>query len=226
MSDRQEESKKVCVYCGSNEKLTRDHIPPKCLFNKPFPQDLITVPSCYQCNWRASSDDEYFRMMLVNRRDVGENPEALKGMEKALRSLQRKEAKGFAQSFFSGVEAHYFENEQGIIEPGAVYTADHDRLGRVASRIVRGLTWKETGVLLPGEYEVSAFVDASLPNVHEHVVGIFDEVLKEDPVCVGEAVFKYWQKSLPEDKFTRAWVLLFYESISFLCLTVKRREVS
>ena len=59
-----------CVYCGREAQLTSDHIPPKNLFPKPRPSNLITVPSCKRCNRSASKDDEYLRLVLVMREDV------------------------------------------------------------------------------------------------------------------------------------------------------------
>jgi len=54
-------TKPTCVYCGQTElKLTRDHVPPKCLFQRPRPK-LITVPACHACNDAFKLDDEYFR---------------------------------------------------------------------------------------------------------------------------------------------------------------------
>lgn len=37
-----------------------EHVPGKCLFPKPRPTDLITVPACEQCNNGSSLEDEYF----------------------------------------------------------------------------------------------------------------------------------------------------------------------
>ena len=51
-----------CFLCGANGKLTRDHIPPKCLFPKPRPANLFTLPCCLSCNNAASKDDEYLRL--------------------------------------------------------------------------------------------------------------------------------------------------------------------
>ena len=119
--------KAVCVYCGSENNLTKDHIPPKSLFAKPLPDDLITVPSCRHCNRGASRDDEYFRMVLVQRRDVGGHPEAMQVLDRVVRSLQYPEARRFTRSFLSGVRTFFFENEQGFIEPGGSYTVDHSR---------------------------------------------------------------------------------------------------
>ena len=35
-----------CIYCGNWAELTKDHIPPKCLFTDPKPENLITIPCC------------------------------------------------------------------------------------------------------------------------------------------------------------------------------------
>lgn len=40
----------LCCYCGVRKATTKDHIPPKSIFNKPRPCDLITVPYCFECN--------------------------------------------------------------------------------------------------------------------------------------------------------------------------------
>jgi len=40
----------ICVYCGKKLPLTKDHIPPKNLYSKPRPSNLITVPCCEKCN--------------------------------------------------------------------------------------------------------------------------------------------------------------------------------
>lgn len=215
----------VCVYCGSKNNLTKDHIPPKSLFAKPLPGDLITVPSCRRCNRGASKDDEYFRLVLVPRRDVGDHPEAIQVWDKVIRSFQYPEAKKFTRSFLSGVSSFFFENEQGFIEPGGSYTVDHRRLGRVASRIVKGLFWKETGERLPDSCEVSAYVDAGMSRIDENVVRILDELVQQEPVSVGRDVFKYWWKSTPECKYSGAWLLLFYGRVTFFCLALNPRPL-
>jgi hypothetical protein len=52
----------ACAYCGSTSELTDDHIPPKNLFPKPRPENIITVKACKICVKDTSKDDEYFRM--------------------------------------------------------------------------------------------------------------------------------------------------------------------
>ncbi len=53
-----------CIYCGRPAE-DGDHVPPQCIFPRPLPADLITVPSCRVCNRRFSVDDEYFRDALA-----------------------------------------------------------------------------------------------------------------------------------------------------------------
>lgn len=220
MANRNSRSNLQCVYCGARNSLTRDHVPPKCLFAKPLPEDLITVPSCHKCNEAASKDDEYFRMILTSRSDVGDHPEALSVMKRAVRGLQYPEARKFRRSFLRSTDMFYYVNELGVIEPGGSYMADHERLGRVASRIVEGLFWYKTRERLPRHYEVSAYVDAGLPQLNPSEIDMCEEVLREEPISVGRGVFKCWYKSVPEDRFTSFWLLRFYENIHFLCLSI------
>jgi hypothetical protein len=59
----QDKIKQLCAICGKSEAVTRDHIPPKGIFPKPLPQDLITVPACKNCNGGDSSLDEKFKFI-------------------------------------------------------------------------------------------------------------------------------------------------------------------
>jgi hypothetical protein len=36
----------VCVYCGQQAELTREHVVPQCLFPKPLPSNMVTVGTC------------------------------------------------------------------------------------------------------------------------------------------------------------------------------------
>ena len=212
---------KTCVYCGSRKrKLTKDHVPPKCLFAKPLPQDLIIVPCCYPCNNAASKDDEYFRSTLVFRRDAGEHAEAKRVVDSAVRSLQRPEARGFTDSLLGNVREFFFKNEHGIVEPGASYHVDLERIDRVASRVVKGLFWKDYGKRLPDEYMVSSYNDSGIQHMDENQLGIVRSVLEGRAKTVGNKVFRYWKSAVPEDNYSTVWILLFYESVYFLCYTL------
>ena len=48
-----------CVYCGKNA-TTREHVPSKCFLDKPYPDNLLTLPACKECNNGFSEDEQYF----------------------------------------------------------------------------------------------------------------------------------------------------------------------
>lgn len=58
-----EDSIKVCLYCKETA-TTKDHVPPKSLLEKPFPNNLLTIPACKRCNQSFSLDEEYFLNVL------------------------------------------------------------------------------------------------------------------------------------------------------------------
>lgn len=54
----------LCVLCGKRNATTREHVPPRAIFPKPRPGDLITVPACFNCNNETSKTDESFKAHL------------------------------------------------------------------------------------------------------------------------------------------------------------------
>lgn len=48
-----------CIYCGGPVE-TREHVPPRCFLEKPYPENLPVVGSCARCNHGFSKDEEYF----------------------------------------------------------------------------------------------------------------------------------------------------------------------
>lgn len=80
----------VCIYCGKTAEDV-DHVPPKCLFQKPRPSGLVKVPCCKKCNRRFGIDDEYFRDSLALSTYEAAEPPELKTLHEAVRrSLLRK----------------------------------------------------------------------------------------------------------------------------------------
>jgi hypothetical protein len=53
-----------CIYCGSTTEPTRDHVPPRAVFPKPRPTNMVTVPACRACNAAAGADDDHFATVL------------------------------------------------------------------------------------------------------------------------------------------------------------------
>ena len=68
----------MCIYCGA-PAATRDHVPPRCLLEKPLPPDLMTVPSCPDCNTAFSHDEQYLQIVLAQ---IGFEPHLMAKVEK------------------------------------------------------------------------------------------------------------------------------------------------
>jgi hypothetical protein len=54
----------TCAICATRDAMTLDHIPPRSIFPRPRPSDLITVPACGECNGGSSPNDEEFKVGL------------------------------------------------------------------------------------------------------------------------------------------------------------------
>src|SRR4051812_5642819 len=116
---------KFCVYCGSSNPSTHDHIPPKNLFPKPRPH-LLTVPCCAECNASASKDDEYFGLMITLRHDTGEDPTVQKLWPALIRSLERPKGSGFARALFESVAPVDITSPGGLyLGRGTGYSVNH-----------------------------------------------------------------------------------------------------
>jgi len=58
-----------CIYCGK-PATTREHVPSKAFLYEPFPENLPTMPACFDCNNGYSNDEKYvacFLDVLKNR---------------------------------------------------------------------------------------------------------------------------------------------------------------
>src|ERR1017187_4987963 len=133
----------MCAICGKVvKKLTNDHIPPKSMFGTK-PSNLITVPSCPDCNGGSSADDEYFRL-IASEVDTAAHPDAKKANEAIVRSMQRPQAKGFRESLRQSI----YPVEVvvgGTTEIRPFVGLDVKRLDRTAAKIVKGLFFHTKG---------------------------------------------------------------------------------
>lgn len=126
----------TCVYCRRSAN-TRDHAPSKCLLEKPYPKNLLTVSSCDTCNKSFSLDEEYFLNVLV---EISTSPVLLakKEIEGAVyrareRSVKLKE-----------------RIERSLVEggDGRVYIqVEYDRLKRIIEKNALGIYFKRYGRL-------------------------------------------------------------------------------
>ena len=126
-----------CVFCG-RPSSTKDHIPSKCLLEKPYPPNLHTVISCRNCNLSFSTDEEYFLHILV---EISLNPILLYKKQSGsvfrarLRSPKLKDR--ITNSFFDGTDGRRY------IQP------EYERINKVIEKNALGLYIKKYNLQKP-----------------------------------------------------------------------------
>lgn len=175
----------TCAICGRREGTTRDHVPPKAIFPKPRPNNLVTVPACPECNNGASDSDDLFKVYL-SMQAAGNNEIARRlFQEKTVRTLQRNQSLLAAiQQEATGVEVL---NNQGQLETrtGVLWNSvAHDA---VIERTIRGLYYYHSETPVPHDAKLSVqwlhgVPEEILPNIH-----LFHEVVLGN----NQVIYKY-----------------------------------
>jgi hypothetical protein len=199
---------KQCIYCGSHEKITSDHVPPRCLFSKPRPH-LITVPACENCNNSARLDDEYFR--IVVSAGVENNLEGQRvWREGVIRTLRRSEK--LRQHLLSNTRAVEIVTPAGVIVgTGHAFKAENDRIKRVVIRVVRGLLWHHYRVKTDLATVFDLYVDKD--------VTLINETLQLKRLSsIGGTAFQYRHSIAIDDPSSSLWWLSFYQNRHFVVI--------
>lgn len=139
---------RTCAYCRKFKSSTVDHVPPKLLLQQPFPPNLLTVPCCGDCNQSFKADDEYTRTIIGVDVRASINAAAQYNLPAIIRSLQKPDARGFAEYIASQSSASAILGPDGnpmgqIIEP------DRKRIDNTGAHIIRGLYFIEMNRPLP-----------------------------------------------------------------------------
>lgn len=194
--------RQLCAICGVRETSTRDHVPPKNLFPKPRPSDLVTVPACSECNNGSSVEDEDFRTYLALQ--IGKQSDvADKLWLSAKKSLDRRTR--MRQEFLKSLVTATISTPTGPIQrtafaiPCRVYDV-------VFERVIRGLYFHHFECILGPDVDVHV----------EPLIGLDDRSYKLiagfPTYSIGGTAFVYKCVKAREDSRVSTWVLQLYES--------------
>ena len=180
-----------CVYCGRPAQ-TRDHVPPRCLLEKPFPANLATVASCHTCNAKFSLNEQYFLTVLAQ---VGFTPSLLSKVKEGGvvdRALSRAPAldERIAQSLSVG--------EDGSV----LLTPDFKRMLEIARKVVFGLFVRRYGrqISLDHFRPIGIFhQEQSLPQPIVGAMHYWPGIRRKHWTVVQESVFEYL--------FAKGWMI-------------------
>jgi hypothetical protein len=219
--------KGTCAYCDA-PSTTLDHIPPKGLFGKPFPLDLVTVPSCRSCNVDAAKDDEYFRTVMAFRHDTFDRPDAGNAAERAMRSLVRPGGEGFRKGLLSKVSEIPVFDDEGV-RLGSIGQLDVDlrRIRKVMERIVRGLYYYYQRQRLPPECRVTVNTAESFEAPDAGAVEKLREVVRwamsAEKHVLSRGVLEYRVRETRQDPACAVWLLAIYQTVPFVVITARKQ---
>lgn len=204
----------LCYLCGTAPGVTKDHVPPKCLFASPLPANLITLPCCEECNLDYSKDEEYFRVFVLG--GSYDHPEAKRIWDsKVRRALARKPR--FRVKLAQGVVPVQVITRAGLhLGQAMAISADTTRINRVLHKIVKGLYYHHHSRRLDSVC-LETFFNPSDPQIH-----LWKEVPRFD---VGRGVFSYWHGIGKDIPGLSMWWLVFYERVLFIVTTVPLKLV-
>jgi hypothetical protein len=216
-----------CGYCGKRRLVTDDHVPPKGLFPKPRPSDLITVPICSSCNAGTSRDDEYFRTVIAPHFRAAQHPEAQLVLPSVWSSLTRPEAEGFRASFLNALHAVTMTSPMGLyIGKAYKYDIDYARIERVAERIARGLFFHQKDTPIPNACQIRAMCLTGrhlLPDPKSSLTLIGSGLQAAPTYVQGSGVFRYkvsFVEPTGPHPNSSAWLFSLYEAVEFIALVV------
>ena len=212
----------MCAYCGERPMETRDHVVACGFFPEPLPSDMITVPCCGACSESFQKDEEYVRTLIVMSHDVCQaSDDALKQLVGPVtRSFARPESAGLLNAMLDVSKPVELFSSGGIfLGDTRAIPMDEGRFTNVASKIVRGLHFYETGRRLGSDYVVKVNVVAT---DYEQAIRILkgQEVLWSKPKAIGDKVFQYSWAHMSSDTGLGVWLLEFYGVFDFLVLTL------
>jgi hypothetical protein len=194
----------LCVICGEEPATTRDHVPPKGIFCKPRPDNLITVPACANCNNGASALDEAFLVNLgLHVSTKGSEGERLFN-EKVLPALKRNQKK--LAEVLGKAKRVELTTPAGIVH-GEAYASqwDSEAHDSVLERMVRGLTFHHYGEILGKNANIQThFFNGLNKELYQMSEGWAQNSMGDD-----KFIYKY-TSARKDDLFATVWVFQFY----------------
>ncbi len=138
---------------------------------------------------------------------------------------------GFTRSLLKSMGEVNVVTQGGlIVGRKPAYDVNLARLDNVARRITKGIFYHEKGYRLPDGYEVDAFSESGLRDLsdepkHDLRTQILQPLMSNAPKIIGKQTFSYRVAFSDTDPNTSAWLLVFYERVSFLCLSLPRDQM-
>jgi hypothetical protein len=213
---------RTCAYCRKIKKSTGDHVPPKLLLEQPFPPNLLTVPACEDCNKSFKADDEYTRTVIGLDVRASQNSAAQYNLPAIIRSLQRPNAKGFAEYIARQTSA------TAILAPdgnpiGETIDADRKRIDSTGAHIIRGLYFIEMKRPMPEHATLKVGSKAGLTSSHPDML-IIARAFSTMPDQRSRAIGKAFSYAAAVGDAVSFWLMLLYDYFFWAATIDERTE--
>jgi hypothetical protein len=196
-----------CIYCGIRPGKTKDHVPPRCLFDFPLPHNTqrITVPCCEVCRRAGESDEALYRNLFISTRESEQNSVAQK--------LAAKRDKAFDEDFSQVLRAVEHMLPVRVTTPhgssiAPAFNFDSPPMHRFVLRMCRALLHKETN---------SGFVQCRIQTWKVNPAPDQREIFKGVPARIISEEFAYAGIFWRGEKVSM-WLLNFYQSLEFFAI--------
>lgn len=202
-----------CIYCGAKDDLTRDHVPPKNLFIKPYPPNLLTVPACKDCNESYTLDDEYFRIAVSAEANRNKHPMGSKiWWDKVFGStlVRSPKLKSVLAENISRVKRKIYNDR--LLKNIPILNMDANRVNNILKKITKGLLWHHFQCLLPQKIDALVWMNPPFP---DQVTRLLLNLKLERP---HPHIFSYRYGLVKDIPNASIWGMQFYENTHFLIM--------
>ena len=196
----------LCYLCNKKMGVTKDHIPPKNLFIKPLPSNLITVDACEECHKKYTLDDEAFRIFASSV--IGRSKEGnLIWQNKVIGSSFQRSPK-LKENVTKSIVT-LINKEANTVEYGLTFSIK--RASNYLIRITKGLIKHFHPEL---DYSKSTF-KVIMQNQKANKNLIKNMLYKFPYDERGNGIFRFWRAFPYSNKPASFWTYLFYDGIMF-----------
>ena len=209
-----------CVFCGSVENLTREHVISKCLFPDTYQKDrILTVPSCKKCNEGYSHAEEKFRIFLVNQST--EKSQAAQDILHTKITRSMKKAPGKAFNVLKTMFPVKVTLPDGRTEDKVAFSiSEDDWKGHhsVLDKYVKALFYTHVGQKIPSHHEVKHVFISDPSLITDDVKSALKWNLDH------EHIYGYGYAVVPET-LQSIWTFVFYDTVIFQSFTAGPGEL-
>lgn len=198
-----------CYLCGSEGEMTKDHIPPRGIFPRPLPSNLVTMPCCLKCNQSFHADDEYFRTVVSAFIDRTNSGKTLWDQRVVPNTIKRGRIKKALSEMRASAEPVILPTSAGWVQ-GVAFEYHALPIERVLVRMTRGFLRKKFPEI------DQSLLDFRMAPIVQFRFDEMAELLNQMPsFSIGGEVFTCWVGAVRDKLGFGIWFYQFHRSAAY-----------